>query len=127
MDENLKNKFGTVKIADDAIMAVAGIAATDVKGVYSLEGGITRDNVHEVAASGVNVIVAGTAVFRAPEGIRAAVAELHDGLFHEAVNGQEVTRHPALRRHAHPRGRVAEKAETLRAVALHQAGVFEIG
>lgn len=45
MDEKLKNKFGTVKIADDAIMAVAGIAATDVKGVFSLEGGITRDNV----------------------------------------------------------------------------------
>ena len=45
MDENMKNKFGTVKIADDAIMAIAGIAATDVPGVFSLEGGITRDNV----------------------------------------------------------------------------------
>ena len=45
MEENLKNKIGTVKIADDAIMAIAGIAATDVKGVFSLEGGITRENV----------------------------------------------------------------------------------
>ena len=45
MDENIKNKIGTVKIADDAIMAIAGIAATDVKGVFSLEGGITRVNV----------------------------------------------------------------------------------
>ena len=43
-----------------------------------IDGGITRDNVREVAAAGVNVIVAGTAVFRAPEGIRAAVAELHE-------------------------------------------------
>ena len=43
-----------------------------------IDGGITRDNVCEVAAAGVNVIVAGTAVFRAPEGIRAAVAELHE-------------------------------------------------
>ena len=43
-----------------------------------IDGGITRDNVCEAAAAGVNVIVAGTAVFRAPEGIRAAVAELHD-------------------------------------------------
>lgn len=42
-----------------------------------IDGGITRDNVCEAAAAGVNVIVAGTAVFRAPEGIRAAVAELH--------------------------------------------------
>ena len=45
MEENIKNKIGTVKIAEDAIMAIAGIAATDVKGVYSLEGGITRENV----------------------------------------------------------------------------------
>ena len=43
-----------------------------------IDGGITRDNVCEAAAAGVNVIVAGTAVFRAREGIRAAVAELHD-------------------------------------------------
>ena len=43
-----------------------------------IDGGITRDNVCEAAAAGVNVIVAGTAVFRAPEGIRAAVAELHE-------------------------------------------------
>ena len=42
-----------------------------------IDGGITRDNVCEAAAAGVNVIVAGTAVFRAPEGILAAVAELH--------------------------------------------------
>lgn len=39
MDDNIKNKIGTVKIADDAIMSIAGIAATDVKGVFSLEGG----------------------------------------------------------------------------------------
>lgn len=45
MDDNIKNKIGTVKIADDAIMSIAGIAATDVKGVFSLEGGITRENV----------------------------------------------------------------------------------
>ena len=42
-----------------------------------IDGGITHDNVREAAAAGVNVIVAGTAVFRAPEGIRAAVVELH--------------------------------------------------
>ena len=43
-----------------------------------IDGGITRDNVREAASAGANVIVAGTAVFRAPEGIREAVAELHD-------------------------------------------------
>ena len=30
------------------------------------------------AAAGANVIVAGTAVFRAQEGIRTAIAELHE-------------------------------------------------
>ena len=43
-----------------------------------IDGGITHDNVREAASAGANVIVAGTAVFRAPEGIRAAVAELHE-------------------------------------------------
>ena len=43
-----------------------------------IDGGITHDNVREAAAAGANVIVAGTAVFRAPEGLRAAVAELHE-------------------------------------------------
>ena len=43
-----------------------------------IDGGITRDNVCEAAAAGVNVIVAGTAVFRAHEGIQAAIAELHE-------------------------------------------------
>ena len=43
-----------------------------------IDGGITHDNVRDAASAGANVIVAGTAVFRAPEGIRAAVAELHE-------------------------------------------------
>ena len=43
-----------------------------------IDGGITHDNVREAASAGANVIVAGTAVFRAPEGIREAVAELHE-------------------------------------------------
>ena len=43
-----------------------------------IDGGITHDNVRDAAAAGANVIVAGTAVFRAAEGIRAAVAELHE-------------------------------------------------
>ncbi len=43
-----------------------------------IDGGITHDNVRAAAAAGANVIVAGTAVFRASEGIRAAIAELHE-------------------------------------------------
>ena len=43
-----------------------------------IDGGITHDNVKDAAAAGANIIVAGTAVFRASEGIREAVAELHE-------------------------------------------------
>ena len=43
-----------------------------------IDGGITHDNVRDAAAAGANVIVAGTAVFRASEGIQAAIAELHE-------------------------------------------------
>ena len=43
-----------------------------------IDGGITHDNVRDAAAAGANVIVAGTAVFRAAEGIQAAIAELHE-------------------------------------------------
>ena len=43
-----------------------------------IDGGITHDNVRDAAAAGANVIVAGTAVFRSAEGIRTAIAELHE-------------------------------------------------
>lgn len=41
------------------------------------DGGIDEQTVRTVAAHGANMIVAGTSVFRHPEGIEAAIAKLH--------------------------------------------------
>lgn len=38
-----KDKYGTVKIANDVVSVIAGLAATEVDGVYAMSGGITRD------------------------------------------------------------------------------------
>ncbi len=43
MEQNRQTKIGEVKIADDVISAIAGLAATDAKGVVSLAGGLTHD------------------------------------------------------------------------------------
>ena len=40
-----------------------------------VDGGVTPENVKEVISAGANVIVAGSAVFRAPD-MRAAIAKL---------------------------------------------------
>lgn len=37
------NTLGTVKIADDVVAIIAGLAATEVKGVTSMAGNITND------------------------------------------------------------------------------------
>ena len=36
-------KLGEVKIADEVVAVIAGIAATEVEGVYSMAGNMTRD------------------------------------------------------------------------------------
>lgn len=38
-----ENTLGTVKIADDVVAIIAGLAATEVKGVTSMAGNITND------------------------------------------------------------------------------------
>ena len=43
-----------------------------------VDGGIGEKNVGLVVANGANVIVAGTSVFRHPEGMAAGVKVLHD-------------------------------------------------
>ena len=47
-DESVKNKFGKVQIKESVIASIAGLSATDVKGVRSLAGGIEHDMItHE--------------------------------------------------------------------------------
>ena len=45
MEESVKSKIGEIRIADEVICAIAGLAATDVKGVSTLAGGITNDRI----------------------------------------------------------------------------------
>lgn len=58
-DENL----GTVKIADDVVAMIAGLAATEVEGVAAMAGNITNDLLSRVGvknlAKGVKVEVFG--------------------------------------------------------------------
>ena len=58
------NKLGEVKIADEVVAVIAGIAATEVEGVDSMAGNITRDFMGKLSGSkiaksmkGVNVEV----------------------------------------------------------------------
>lgn len=49
MEENLNvtNEVGTVKIASDVVTVIASIAATEVKGVAGMSGGITNEIVEK--------------------------------------------------------------------------------
>jgi uncharacterized alkaline shock family protein YloU len=51
--------IGTVKIADEVVTVIAGLAATEVKGVASLAGGITNDT---VARRGIKSLLRGVRV-----------------------------------------------------------------
>ncbi len=50
---------GTVKIADEVVAVIAGLAATEVKGVAALAGGITNSM---VARRGINALSRGVKV-----------------------------------------------------------------
>jgi ribulose-phosphate 3-epimerase len=43
-----------------------------------VDGGITPDTIHEVLAAGATAVVAATAIFKNPGGIRAGIASLRD-------------------------------------------------
>lgn len=43
MEKNKTKQLGEVKIADDVISTIAGLAATDAEGVVSLAGGLSHD------------------------------------------------------------------------------------
>lgn len=47
-DETVRNKFGAVQMNENVIAVIAGLAATEVKGVKCLAGGIDHDRItHE--------------------------------------------------------------------------------
>ncbi len=44
-----EGSFGEVKIADEVVAIIAGLAASDVEGLASLSGGLTRDKIEKVS------------------------------------------------------------------------------
>lgn len=64
------------KIQDIRRMITAGGWSIDVE----VDGGIDADTAPQVVAHGANVLVAGTSVFGAPDGIRAGMAALRGAL-----------------------------------------------
>jgi ribulose-phosphate 3-epimerase len=50
-----------------------------------VDGGVNKDTARLAAAAGANVLVAGTAVFRAPEGPTAAIAALRSAVVQEGL------------------------------------------
>lgn len=61
-----KDGVGKIQIADEVVAAIAGLAATEVKGVAALESGITHELMNKVSrnrlAKGVKVLVDGKEV-----------------------------------------------------------------
>lgn len=60
------DEFGTVKIADDVVAIIAGLAATEVKGVVAMAGNISNELMSKMGvknlAKGVKVEVFGKCV-----------------------------------------------------------------
>ena len=57
----MENNIGTVQIADDVVAIIAGLAATEVQGVSSMAGNITKEIVSKLGvknlSKGVRVTV----------------------------------------------------------------------
>ena len=62
----LESGFGEVKIADEVVAIIAGLAASEVKGVASMAGNVTRDLIEKIGvkslSKGVKVQVEDTEV-----------------------------------------------------------------
>ena len=56
-----ENKIGEVRIADEVVAVIAGLAATEVEGVASMAGNVTRDLIEKLGvkslSKGVKILV----------------------------------------------------------------------
>ncbi|MCI6019862.1 MAG: Asp23/Gls24 family envelope stress response protein [Clostridiales bacterium] len=68
--ENISS-LGTVKIADEVVVIIAGLAATEVKGVTSLAGNITNDLVSKL---GMKNLSKGVRIEVSPEDVKVDLA-----------------------------------------------------
>ena len=76
MEESVKNKLGEIRIADEVICVIAGLAATEVKGVSTLAGGITNDR---ITTSGVKNLGKALRINIADNCVDVRIAVILDG------------------------------------------------
>ena len=50
----MENNIGTVQIADDVVAIIAGIAATEVEGVSSMAGNITKEIISKLGVKNLS-------------------------------------------------------------------------
>jgi ribulose-phosphate 3-epimerase len=56
------------------------IAERDIPVKIQVDGGVTHENIKDLALRGAEVFVAATSIFRHPQGIEAGIQDLHRGL-----------------------------------------------
>lgn len=54
MEQDIREKIGEVRLADEVICAIAGLAATEVKGVSGLGGGLSHDMIARSASKNLS-------------------------------------------------------------------------
>lgn len=104
MSEYNKNNIGKIRIADDVVASIAGIAAMEVKGVAKLSGNISKEIVGklgkknlangvkiEIAEGGVNVDISveleyGNNIKKVSEEIQAKVKQSVENMTGLTVN-----------------------------------------
>jgi len=64
------DSLGTVKIADEVVVIIAGLAATEVKGVTSMAGNITNDLVSKI---GMKNLSKGVRIEVSPEDVKVSL------------------------------------------------------
>jgi len=76
MSQNTTEKIGESHISDDVLNTIAGLAATEVKGVYALEGDLKHDM---ITYSGVKNLTKGVRVTEENGKVTVRVSLILDG------------------------------------------------
>jgi len=76
MCQQVSDKVGEIHITGDVLNTIAGLAATEVKGVYALEGGIRHEM---ITFSGMKNLTKGVRVIESEDKLEVRVSLVLDG------------------------------------------------